>query len=224
MTGEVTIVRFDPTKDTASYEQVFTYRYEQGMSVLGVLNQIYEEQDATLGYSYCCKAVKCGLCGLRVDGKPCLSCEVLAKPKMRLAPLAGFPVIKDLIVDRQVLESRRPDWQLYLQRDDAPQILPEPIDMEAFDRFKQVSRCIECYCCVSDCPIYKRDPEKFAGPCAFALEARHVFDPRDKLDRAPLLQEMGIDLCVACGRCSGVCPMNADPMGAILQMRGDKRK
>lgn len=219
MTGHVLIHRFHPQKDVVPYTQSYTFRYEEGVSVLNVLNQIHEEQDPTLGYSYCCKAVKCGLCGVIINGKPCLTCEQPALPEMTLEPLHGFPVLKDLIVDRSEYEARRPDLRLYLERNADPAYQPEPIDMLRFDWFKRVSRCIECYCCVSVCPVYQKNPQEFAGPCAFTLEARQVFDPRDNLNRKILLKDMGINQCIGCKKCSSVCPMDAGPMEAILKMR-----
>lgn len=219
MIGQVTIQRFDPQKDAGPYRQEYTFRYEEGMSVLNVLNQIHEEQDPALSYSYCCKAVKCGMCGVMLNGVPCLTCEQPALPRMTLEPLRGFPVVKDLVTDRAAYEEKRPALRLYLERATPPERQPEPVDMDRFAWFKRVSRCIECYSCLTVCPVYQKKPLEFAGPCAFTLEARQVFDPRDGLDRAPLLEDLGIGRCLCCGRCSSVCPMDAGPMEAIIQMK-----
>jgi len=64
---------------------------------------------------------------------------------------------------------------------------------------KIASRCVECFCCLSVCPVYGESPHCFTGPAAFALAIKHLFDPRDELNRELLLKSEGIDLCKNAG-------------------------
>jgi succinate dehydrogenase/fumarate reductase iron-sulfur protein len=154
-----------------------------------------------------------------VDGKPALSCRQAANPEFTVEPLSGLRVLKDLVVDREEYESRRPGLRLFLERQCTAHEEPEAVDMQAFEHFKIASRCIECLCCNSVCPSLAKHPHLFAGPAAFAQEARHFFDPRDGQNRGLMVKSEGIALCIACGLCSKVCGLGADPAGQIQKMR-----
>ena len=220
MQGTVTIYRFDPTRAREPRHQTYLYDFQAGMTVLDVLNQIRETQDPTLSYDWCCRNGHCGLCSITVNEVPVLSCKQAAAPSgMVLEPLRNIRVLKDLVIDREEYERNRPQLRLFLERqcDNVPE--PERIDMVKFEYFKVASRCIECFCCVSACPVYTRSPHAFPGPAAFALEARHFFDPRDTLDRGLLVKSEGIEHCTECGLCSRVCRLGADPAGMIKKMK-----
>ena len=218
MRGNVTIFRFDPTIDREPRYQSYSFDYQKDMTVLDVLGQIRDNQDASLGYVYCCRYKQCGICGMMINGKPALSCRHPAEEELMLEPLRNFPVLKDLMIDRDEYERLRPALRLFLEREQVAANQMEHIDMQVFEQFKIASRCIECYCCVSACPVYKNNPHAFAGPAALLLEARHFFDPRDSLSRDIILNSEGIDLCIKCGACSKVCGVGADPAGIIRQM------
>lgn len=220
MQGTVTIFRFNPMRDKDFYYQPYAYEFQTGMTVLDVLNLLRETQDPTLSYDWCCRNGHCGLCGITVNGKPVLSCRQAANPEdMRLEPLQNLPVVKDLVIDRETYERNRPQLRLFLERQCGEVAEPEVIDMEKFEDFKVASRCIECFCCVSVCPEYKKHPHIFPGPAVFALEARHFFDPRDEMRRGLLVKSEGIEYCTECGLCSRVCRLGADPAGMIRKMK-----
>lgn len=220
MQGTVTIQRFNPMCDKEPLSQTFQYPFQPGMTVLDVLNCIRETQDPGLAYDWCCRSGHCGICGITVNGKPTLSCRTAAKPEnLRLEPLRNIRVIKDLVIDRDEYERNRPRLRLFLERQCRDVHEPEPIDMREFEHFKIASRCIECFCCVSVCPVYKKKQHLFPGPAAFVLAARHFFDPRDDMNRSLMLCSEGIDLCTECGLCSKACALGVDPGGVIGAMK-----
>lgn len=220
MKGTAKVFRFNPMMDKSPYYQEYEYDYRKGMTILDVLNMIRETADPTLSYSYCCRNGHCGLCGLMANGKEVLSCKQAAQPGVRIEPLRNIRVLKDLTIDRDEYERKRPQLRLFLQRQCEQFSEPEVINMEEFEDFKTASRCVECFLCVSVCPIYKKSPHLFAGPAAFVLEARHFFDPRDDLNRKIMVKSEGIDLCNDCGLCSKVCNHGTDPASLIKKMKG----
>ena len=64
--------------------------------------------DPTLGFRYSCRVAMCGTCAVRVDGRPVLACQtrVPQADKLVIEPLAGLPVVRDLIVDSTPFWSR----------------------------------------------------------------------------------------------------------------------
>lgn len=217
--GTAKILRFDPMTDKQPYYREYNFDYRSGMTVLDVLNSIRDTADPTLSYSFCCRNGHCGLCGVMVNKKAVLACKQAATPDLTIEPLKNISILKDLVIDRDEYERKRPKLRLFLERQCEEITEPEKIDMERFQDFKTASRCIECFCCVSVCPVYAKSPHLFAGPAALTLAARHFFDPRDDLNRDLLVKSEGIDLCIQCGRCSQVCRTNANPAGMIKKMR-----
>lgn len=83
----------------------------EGMSVLGVLDHIYEHNDSSISYYQSCKVGRCTGCAVIVNGKPCLACMTLATRDMTIEPLRSHKVIKDLVVDNRAKTSRRSSTQ-----------------------------------------------------------------------------------------------------------------
>jgi len=218
-TGKVAILRFDPEIDSQPYYKVFEYPFQQGMSVLDVAMYIYENLDGTLSFSYCCRNSHCGLCGARINGRPGLMCRESATLEMTLEPLENMTVVRDLTVDRSQYEQRKDSLRLFLDRTSTPVHEPEKIDMEAHYKFKVASRCVECYSCVSGCPVMRENPNEFLGPAGFVQLARHAFDPRDELNRGILAASGGVYNCVTCRKCTDICPHYTTPEENIVDLR-----
>ncbi len=101
----VRVRRYNDSGSTRPRYDAFKVPLEEGMSVLNVLNYIYENLDPTLAYYYSCRIGKCTGCHVRVNGKVRLICTELATGNLTLDPLPNYKVIRDLVVDR----SRRED-------------------------------------------------------------------------------------------------------------------
>ena len=102
----VLIERYDPDKNekwTASYE---VETDGVCMTVMDILDTISENQDPSLAYykhSVCNHGI-CGRCALMVNGRPGLACieRIEGGDTLRLAPLQGKTVVRDLVVDMNV--------------------------------------------------------------------------------------------------------------------------
>ena len=72
-------------------------------TVLGILDYIYEKIDSSIAYYKSCRRGRCKGCWLLVNDKPVLSCEFIAVNSMRISPLKNRKIIRDLVVDFQVM-------------------------------------------------------------------------------------------------------------------------
>src|SRR5512133_4316528 len=96
------IQRFDPEKDKEPYWDEFTVEVEATDRLLDALNYAKWYRDGTLAYRRSCAHGICGSDGMLIDGRNTLACKILMKElgeRITIAPLPGFTVIKDLIVD-----------------------------------------------------------------------------------------------------------------------------
>ena len=81
--------------------QDFEVPLTEGMSVLGALDYIYENLDATLAYydhAACAQGI-CKTCLAKIDGKGGLLCQTLLKGDVTVEPAGRFKVVRDLVTD-----------------------------------------------------------------------------------------------------------------------------
>ena len=166
---------------------------------------------------------------MMVNGEPVLTCatylSALPAGPVRVEPLKGFPVIRDLVGDTKdfvdKLQSVKP-W--IVRREEKPLSQGEYLQTpEELAEYKKHSMCINCLLCYAACPIYLIDSD-FIGPAALALAHRYNLDSRDqgKSQRLDILADHdGVWVCSFVGACSEVCPKTVDPAAAIQQMKID---
>lgn len=97
---KITVTRFDPSQDASPYEQSFEVPYRDNITALEALMHIYENEEP-IAFDYSCHGRSCGRCAMMVDGEPKLACITpLTDGAHDIAPLEGYPVLHDLIVDK----------------------------------------------------------------------------------------------------------------------------
>jgi succinate dehydrogenase / fumarate reductase, iron-sulfur subunit len=175
-------------------------------TVLDALLAVRRHNDPSLTVRHSCLHGSCGSCGMRVNGREILACvtrlDGLGDPVV-VEPLAGAPLVGDLVVDME---------GLYRRLEPAGRPL-----VRASQRFED---CIECGLCLSACPV-AGDP-RFLGPVALAAAERVLAEPRGADPRTVLGwvdDAHGVWRCHAAFECSEVCPAGVDPGGAIMRLR-----
>ena len=100
---QVTVSRFDPSVDEKPYDQSYEVPVIAGMSVLDVLDYIYENLDGSLAYytHAACQQGICRRCTLVINGKPSLMCQTLVEGDLTLGPPPKFEVIRDLVYNKR---------------------------------------------------------------------------------------------------------------------------
>ena len=98
------VARFDLDLDTETSLQDYFLQMEEQRMVLDALLEIRDLQDGSLAFRHSCRSGICGSCAVMINGQPKLACqtklaEVAEDGLIRLEPLAGFRVLRDLVVD-----------------------------------------------------------------------------------------------------------------------------
>ena len=220
------VTRFDPDRDEVPRTQSYEIPCQSDWKVLDALNFIKDHVDPTLSHRWSCRMAVCGSCGMMVNGEPRLTCkDALGSygETVEVAPLANFPIIRDLVVElegfMEKLRSVRP-WIIRAKERAVEEgtFRQTPAELE---EFKQFSMCINCMLCYSACPVVSNEPD-FLGPAAIALGHRYNLDNRDQGDaeRQQVFRGEGtVFSCSYANECSEVCPKNVDPAAAVNQAK-----
>jgi succinate dehydrogenase / fumarate reductase iron-sulfur subunit len=214
------IYRYNPDTDKAPYMQDYEVEVTSDMMLRDALLAI-KETDESLNFRHSCGEGVCGSDGLNVNGKNVLACITpasdMAEP-VKVRPLPGRPVIRDLVVDmNQFYEQYRSIRPYLIRKDPVPEVemLQSPEDRDKLDGLYE---CIMCGCCSTSCPSFWWNPDKFLGPHALLQAWRFLADTRDqgRTERLDALEgPYKLFRCHTIMNCVEVCPKNLNPTKAI---------
>lgn len=214
----VKVLRFNPETDDNSHIESYEVEVDESTKVLDALNLINEKYNAELAFRSSCRAGQCGSCAIKINGEVALACKAVIEDNALLEPI-DFPVIKDLIVNRGEIDEKVSKMKLFLEEYDTNKDKPHVIPPENCVDTKKVRSCIECYSCLSACPVLK-ESEEYMGPYFMRYLSKFALDPRDKGERAKEGFDSGLYCCTSCGKCAEVCPKEIlIPGNAIEKLR-----
>ena len=198
MTRKVSIRRYDPENDAEPRWVEYEAPDGERVTVLETLTHIYENADPTLAFRFGCRFDKCGLCAVETDGRPRMACFTEIKDGMKIGPLSGMPVVRDLVIDRAAFfEGLRELKSFIPEQADTP----EPQTIFAPEAHKKLVGCVECLACNATCPDYDFEDNSLACPYMLVKLAQLHFDPRDTIDRRKQAKDLGVGKCFECGKC-----------------------
>lgn len=224
---QFSIYRYNPELHQKPFTQSYSIDVDAGkdMMVLDALIEL-KKQDETLSFRRSCGEGVCGSDGMNINGKNRLACitslSSLNSQHIKIRPLPGYPVVRDLIVDMTMFYKQYERMEPYLQNDEpAPtkERLQSPEDRAKLDGLYE---CILCACCSTSCPSHWWNPEKFAGPAALLQANRFVSDSRDKVTdkRLEKLEDpFSLFRCRSIMSCVDACPKGLNPTKAIGEVR-----
>ncbi len=214
------ILRFDPENAEGLHYQTYTVKTEPGMTVLGALFDVLDNQDGTLAFRYACRWAICGSCAVTLNGKCKLACKTQVlkySGTLTIEPLPGLNIIKDLVVDLEPFFDNYRKIKPYLIPKDTPD--KENLQMQSdVDLIEPHVKCILCAICEASCPISWTSREKYTGPMAFTKVYRFNRDTRDsgKKERMEIVgDENGVWRCRTIFRCTEYCPKDIPITEAI---------
>lgn len=213
----IQVRRFNPEKDDAPKWISYQVPYVKTMTVVEALEYLWD-QGEYIAFRANCREFTCGSCAMLINGKPALACDTLLENGMKLEPLSRYAVLRDLVVDNDILQDKLKEMKYWPETVDRERKIE--ISKKIMTDFGQVySRCIECTCCLEACPASHSETSKFIGPMYSLLLARAASHPLDAGDRINQASDCGIWSCVSCFECASVCPMNLEPVKEITKLR-----
>ncbi|MCF7876252.1 succinate dehydrogenase iron-sulfur subunit, partial [Candidatus Bipolaricaulota bacterium] len=224
------INRYNPEKKEGNFYQEFSYHVDPGeldeLTVLDSLIKLKEEEDGSLTFRHSCGHGSCGSCAMLIDGENRLACKTHLidlvseeEPGIKVSPLPGFTVIKDLIVELDTFFAGDEKVKPYLIEGNGSKTEAEHIQKpDELEQIQEATQCIMCGACTASCPTYW-DNKKYLGPAAFVRAFRWSEDSRDEggSERMDALDDKrgGVWGCNKVFNCEEVCPKDIDTVGII---------
>jgi succinate dehydrogenase / fumarate reductase iron-sulfur subunit len=220
------ILRFDPEKDREPHFESYTVQADPMNTVLACLHSIKWYQDSSLALRRSCAHGVCGSDAMLINGHNALACKALIrdlKQPIRVEPLRGLPMVKDLVVDMDTFFDGYLAVKPWLITDDKEreperERIQSPEDRQRFD---DTTKCILCAACTTSCPIFWAD-EQYVGPAAIVNAHRFIFDSRDAgaRERLEILsQKDGAFKCRTAFNCTAACPRGIKVTRAIQEVK-----
>jgi succinate dehydrogenase / fumarate reductase, iron-sulfur subunit len=219
------IYRFNPETDARPHMQDYDVQLEPtDRMLLDALLRI-KAQDDTLALRRSCREGVCGSDAMNVNGKNRLACITriadLSEP-IKIRPLPGLPVIRDLIVDMSQFFKQYHSIKPYLINDEPPPPVERLQSPEDRDELNGLYECILCACCSTSCPSFWWNPDRFVGPAGLLQAYRFIADTRDQAtgERLDNLEDpYRLFRCYSIMNCVDVCPKGLNPTKAIGKIK-----
>lgn len=252
----VRVKRQDRPGET-QYWELHRIPYEREMNVISVLQRIAAQATTVDGkrvtpvaWDCGCLEEVCGSCTMVINGRVRQSCSALVDRLLEeeadeivLEPMAKFPVIRDLLVDRSRMFrdlQRIKGWvpvDSYYDMGSGPRQ-----DRENQERNYPLSKCMTCGCCLEACPQYQRiELERLEGESDEAFEQRknaaydesfmgaHALSQAMRFNDHPVGKSIagdrlealagpgGVSTCGNAQNCVAVCPKDIPLTTSIAQ-------
>ena len=204
----------------------FSYDGPLDISVAGLLDYINfhddivnEEGKKTDRISWECSCLQgvCGSCAMVICGVPALACETFLRDLVRghkevtIEPLRKFPVIRDLMVDRSVIQENLKKANVYIEE-------YKPSEGGSHRQEYLAAKCLKCGLCLEVCPSYVNGSSFygaiFANDC-YLVSSRNAEKGREV---KKLYQEHFGNACSKALSCMDVCPMNIPIIASMAKM------
>lgn len=235
-------VHFVITRQTSPeekpYKEEFKLQYRENMNVISGLMEIQRnpvnakgETTTPVAWEANCLEEVCGACSMTINGKPRQSCTALVdklEQPIHLEPMHTFPVMKDLVVDRNRMFESMKRIKGWIPIDGTHDLGPGPRMPERDRQWAyELSKCMTCGVCLEACPNVNSNSE-FIGPFAISLVRlynEHPTGEMHKEDRLEgLMEDGGIEGCGNSQNCVQSCPKGIPLTTSIAAMNKETTK
>lgn len=177
-----------------SYWQLFQIDYEPELNVITILQRIAAlsktsdgKKVAPVAWDCGCLEEVCGACTMQINGRVRQSCSALVDRLLEdnadeivLEPMAKFPVLRDLLVDRKRLFQALEKVEAWVPVDSYYNMGSGERQLRAAqEQNYPLSQCMSCGCCADACPQYTKielTQNKGESDEAFEKRQNEAFD------------------------------------------------
>lgn len=214
------------------YWEEFVLPYKPRLNVISCLMEIQRNPVNASGqptkpvvWECNCLEEVCGACAMIINGKARQACSALIDKLTRpivLQPLTKFPVVRDLMVDRQVMFENLKRVKAWVNIDGTYNIGPGPRISEKTRVWAyELSRCMTCGCCMEACPQIN-SKSGFIGPAAVAQVRLMNAHPTGAMDAGERLNALmgpgGAGECGNAQNCEKACPKGLPLLTSIADI------
>jgi succinate dehydrogenase / fumarate reductase iron-sulfur subunit len=192
------------------------------LEMLDVVNErLIESGDVPIAFAHDCREGICGSCALMINGvahgpvRGAATCQVHMRSfddgeTIRIEPwrARAFPVIKDLVVDREALDRIvQAGGYISAPTGSAPDANAIPIPKQDVDSAMDAAACIGCGACVAACP--NASASRFTAAKVSHLSLLPQGQPERYRRVVRMVEQMdleGFGGCTLFGECQEACP------------------
>jgi len=199
-------IQFQLGEQGSQSSQAFEYQHDEVKRpmALDVLIQAKSTAMPNMAFRYGCRNELCGVCTIEVNEQPRLACRCRVDEGDVLSPLSTLPVTKDFVVERSLINKQL--------QNTLPANAGLPTRSPTSEEIS-LNRCIECYGCLSDCPMHERndiettESESFAFGNPYTLlkiQQAMLSEHATEDDKGNLLNKaksLGMESCLECDGC-----------------------
>jgi len=222
--------------ESKPYWEEFEIPYQPQHNVISVLMALREnpvnksgEKVPPVVFESACMEEVCGACTMIINGKVRQACSALVdqlEQPITIEPMTKFPVVSDLLVDRQAAFDALHKIRGWIDIDGgfdihvhAPRVSPKE-----WEKNYDFSKCMTCACCMEVCPQYNGKSD-FIGPAPIAQAWLFNNHPTGKFYKEERLRAMmgpgGITDCGNAQNCIEACPKEIKLTDAIAGVSRD---
>jgi succinate dehydrogenase / fumarate reductase, iron-sulfur subunit len=212
-------------QDIGSLQTIEAKDISPDMSFLEMLDVVNEQLTTDgkdpIAFDHDCREGICGTCGIVINGEPhgpdrgTTSCQLHMRrfkngDEIVIEPwrASAFPVIRDLIVDRDALDKIiQSGGFISVNTGGTPDANAIPISKVDAEKSMDAASCIGCGACVASCP------NASAMLFTAAKVSQLALLPQGKIERTArvknmvsTMEESGFGGCTNHGECEAVCP------------------
>lgn len=207
-----------------TYENVETDSDTSFLETLDILNETLVEQgEEPIVFDHDCREGICGMCSLYINGHPhgpatgATTCQLYMRrfedgETITVEPWrsAAFPVIKDLMVDRNAFDKiQQAGGYVSFNCGGAQDANALPIAKEVADEAMDSATCVGCGACVAACKNGSAMLFVSAKVSQFALLPQGKTEAKRRVKAmVAKMDELGFGNCTNTGACAAECPKN----------------
>jgi succinate dehydrogenase / fumarate reductase iron-sulfur subunit len=209
------------------------------LEMLDVLNEdLIKKGEDPVEFDYDCREGICGSCNLVINGRAHGPKHMTAACQLHMRMYndgdtivveppraAGFPVIRDLVVDRDALDRIiEAGGYISVKTGSAPEANIIPVEKDISEEAFDYATCIGCGACVAACP--NSSAHLFTAAKIAHLNLLPQGKPEKEKRVVAMVNQMekeGFGDCSNYAECEAVCPVGVS-ISSIAQMRKDYLK